>query len=98
MLSQVRDLPQSVLDVCLYHHEKYDGTGYPRRLAGTDIPVVARLSAICDVYDAMTTVRPYKRAWSQDEAIHAMLNSPGHFDPDLLKALVSEMVINGTIH
>ncbi|AHG48576.1 HD family phosphohydrolase (plasmid) [Rhizobium leguminosarum bv. trifolii CB782] len=96
MLRQVPNLSKGVLDICLYHHEKFNGTGYPRQLAGVAIPLVARIGAICDVYDALTTVRHYKRAWTQAEAIDTMINSPGHFDPDLLKAFVS-MVINGTI-
>lgn len=59
---------------------------------------VARLAAICDVYDALTTVRPYKQAWSQAEAIDMMMRSPDHFDPTLLAAFVSKMVISGTLH
>lgn len=97
MLVAVANMPKAILDICLYHHEKYDGSGYPSQLAGNSIPLVARVAAICDVYDALTTVRPYKRAWSQAEAIDTMLSSPGHFDPDLLKAFVSKMVIKGTI-
>jgi HD-GYP domain-containing protein (c-di-GMP phosphodiesterase class II) len=98
LVSSLPNTPRQVLDICLHHHEKFDGSGYPSRLAGQQIPFVARLAAICDVYDALTTVRPYKRAWSQAEAINMMMNSPGHFDPDLLAAFVSNMVISGTLH
>ncbi|MBO0144627.1 HD-GYP domain-containing protein [Agrobacterium sp. Ap1] len=98
MAKRIAGMPRPVLDICLYHHEKFDGTGYPHRLAGSAIPHVARIAAICDVYDALTSVRPYKRAWSQAEAIETMMRSTGHFDPDLMKAFVSKMVINGTIH
>ncbi|MGF9567693.1 HD-GYP domain-containing protein [Neorhizobium sp. BT27B] len=98
MAKRIAGMPRPVLDICLYHHEKFDGTGYPHRLAGSAIPHVARIAAICDVYDALTSVRPYKRAWSQAEAIETMMRSTGHFDPDLMKASVSKMVINGTIH
>ncbi|QDG94283.1 HD-GYP domain-containing protein (plasmid) [Rhizobium sp. NIBRBAC000502774] len=98
MLAGAVGMPQVVLDICLYHHEKFDGSGYLRKLVGSSIPLVARIAAICDVYDALTTVRPYKRAWSQAEAIDTMLLSAGHFDPDLLKAFVSGMIINGTLH
>ncbi|TWC78365.1 putative nucleotidyltransferase with HDIG domain [Rhizobium sp. SJZ105] len=98
LVSRLENSPQQVLDICLYHHEKFDGSGYPKGLAGSEIPYVARLAAICDVYDALTTIRPYKRAWSQGEAINVMMNSPGHFDTDLLSAFVSKMVINGTLH
>jgi hypothetical protein len=69
-----------------------------RGIAGTTIPYPARLAAICDVYDAPTTLRPYKRAWSQGEAVNLMLSSPGHFDTDLLSAFVSKMIIHGTLH
>ncbi|WP_421405415.1 HD-GYP domain-containing protein [Agrobacterium fabrum] len=96
MLKAVPNISQSVLDICLYHHEKFNGSGYPRGLLGNEIPFVARIAAICDVYEALTTVRPYKRAWTQGEAINTMLKSQGHFDPDLLKAFVSR--ISGTIH
>jgi HD-GYP domain-containing protein (c-di-GMP phosphodiesterase class II) len=98
LISAIENTPQQVLDICLYHHEKFDGTGYPRRMSGEKIPYVARIATICDVYDALTTVRPYKRAWSQTEAINLMMNSPGHFDPKLLSAFVSRMIINGTLH
>jgi putative nucleotidyltransferase with HDIG domain len=98
LVSQLGNSPQQVLDICLYHHEKFDGSGYPRGIAGTTIPYPARLAAICDVYDALTTLRPYKRAWSQGEAVNLILNSPGHFDTDLLSAFVSKMIIHGTLH
>lgn len=98
LVSKIEDTPQEVLDICLFHHEKFDGTGYPRRLVGAQIPHVARIAAICDVYDALTTIRPYKRALSQGEAIDIMMTSEGHFDHDLLSAFLSKMIINGTIH
>lgn len=91
MLKQLDSIPPVVLDICLYHHERYDGTGYPHGLKGTDIPFAARLAAVCDVYDALTTVRPYKHAWSQTEATDLMLRSPGHFDPDLLDAFILKL-------
>jgi HD-GYP domain-containing protein (c-di-GMP phosphodiesterase class II) len=97
-ISRMENSPQQVLDICLYHHEKFDGSGYPCGIASTNIPYVARLAAICDVYDALTTIRPYKRAWSQGEAVKMMMNSPRHFDPDLLPAFVSKMIMNGTLH
>lgn len=97
LLKRAEDMPQTVLDICLYHHEQYDGTGYPRGLQGKDIPHAARIAAICDVYEAMTTVRPYKRAWTQSEAISFMLDSPSHFDPELLQTFVSRMVVGGAL-
>ncbi|WP_312862857.1 HD-GYP domain-containing protein [Rhizobium sp. P28RR-XV] len=92
MLRQIEDIPKAVLDVCLYHHERFDGSGYPYGLVGAEIPEVARIAAICDVYDALTTIRPYKTAWSPREAIDAMLRSTGQFDPVLLDAFVSWIV------
>ncbi len=97
LLKRAENMPQTVLDICLYHHEQYDGTGYPRGLQGADIPRPARIAAICDVYEAMTTIRPYKRAWTQSEAIGFMLDSPGHFDPELLQNFVSRMVVGGVL-
>ena len=88
---------EAVLDICLYHHEKFDGSGHQKQLVGRDIPFVARVAAICDVYDALTTVRPYKGRMSQAEAVDLMFRSHGHFDPDLLKTFVSRMIINGAI-
>lgn len=98
MVEQIQGIEQAVLDVCLYHHEKFDGSGYPVALQGENIPYVARIAAICDVYDALTTVRPYKPAWTQGEAIDTMLSSRGHFDPELLKSFISLMIISGTVH
>ncbi|WP_183763798.1 MULTISPECIES: HD-GYP domain-containing protein [unclassified Rhizobium] len=98
LISRLDSMPLQILDICLYHHEKFDGSGYPHHLAGDEIPFMARIAAICDVYDALTTVRPYKKAWSQTEAINLMMNSPGHFDPDLLATFVSRMIIDGTLN
>ena len=64
MLLAAGSLPESALDVCLHHHEKYDGSGYPGHLAGEDISLLARMGAVCDVYDAITSNRPYKQAWN----------------------------------
>ena len=98
IVEKIEGMEQAVLDVCLYHHEKFDGSGYPVALQGESIPYVARIAAICDVYDALTTVRPYKPAWTQAKAIDTMLSSRGHFDPELLKSFISLMVISGTVH
>jgi HD-GYP domain-containing protein (c-di-GMP phosphodiesterase class II) len=98
LVSGIPNTSQQVLDICRFHHEKVDGSGYPSGLSGRDIPYVARLAAICDVYDALTTIRPYKRAWSQAEAVNVMMTSPGHFDDELLAAFVSKMVISGALH
>ncbi|MGE3843279.1 MAG: HD-GYP domain-containing protein [Vicinamibacterales bacterium] len=74
-------------DVARCHHEKWDGTGYPDKLAGTAIPLVARIAAVCDVFDALTSVRPYKKAWSNEEAFKEIRRLSGqHFDPAVAEA------------
>lgn len=71
--------------VALHHHEKWDGTGYPRGLAGDSIPLEGRIVALADVYDALTSVRPYKRAWSPEEAASYIESEAGtSFDPRLV--------------
>jgi putative two-component system response regulator len=68
-----------------YHHEKWDGTGYPHGLSGENIPFLGRVMAIADVYDALTSVRPYKKAFSHEEAFKIIMEGKGkHFDPMLV--------------
>lgn len=81
-------LPEQVLDACLQHHERYDGSGYPQRLSGKQISLFARMTAICDVYDALTSDRPYKSAWDAAAALARMVSWEGHFDHQLLQAFV----------
>ena len=67
------------------HHEKWDGSGYPNGLKGEEISIEGRIVAIADVFDALTSKRPYKQAWSVDEAISHMREQAGkHFDPQLI--------------
>ena len=76
-------------DIVYTHHEKWDGTGYPQGLRGTEIPIVGRLMAIVDVYDATTTRRLYRQPMSQDEAVAFIVKGKGtHFDPDVIDAFV----------
>lgn len=76
--------------IALTHHEKWDGSGYPAGLRGADIPLAARIVAIADVFDALTSVRPYKRAWSVDEALAHIQSQAGiHFDPELVSVFIS---------
>jgi HD-GYP domain-containing protein (c-di-GMP phosphodiesterase class II) len=78
----------AVRDVALHHHEKYDGRGYPDGLAGEAISELARIGAICDVYDAISSNRPYKKAWGPAESVQRMAGWKGHFDDYLFKAFV----------
>lgn len=72
--------------IALTHHEKWDGTGYHRGLKGEEIPLVGRITAIADVFDALTSVRPYKKAWSIEDAVALLQREAGtSFDPELVK-------------
>ncbi|MXP42529.1 DUF3391 domain-containing protein [Altererythrobacter soli] len=84
VLAQSEGMPEVALDVCRHHHEKIDGTGYPFGLAADSISEVARLGAICDVYDALTSERVYKSAVPPLEALAEMWGWKGHFDQHLL--------------
>jgi putative two-component system response regulator len=76
-------------NVALYHHEKWDGTGYPHGLKGEDIPIEARIAAICDVFDALTSPRPYKEAWPLEKTVAMIQEEAGkHFDPMLVDAFL----------
>ena len=82
------------LDVCLHHHEKMDGSGYPDKLPGDQITLFARMGAVCDVYDAITSNRPYKQGWDPAESIARMAGwAKGHFDPAIFKAFVTSLGI-----
>lgn len=78
----------AALDVCLHHHEKMDGAGYPFKLAGDQISLLARMGAVCDVYDAITSTRPYKNAWDPAGSIQRMAQWQGHFDPAVFQSFV----------
>ena len=71
--------------IALTHHEKWDGSGYPRGLKGEDIPICGRICAVCDVFDALTSERPYKKAWTVQDALAEIQHGSGkHFDPTLV--------------
>jgi HD-GYP domain-containing protein (c-di-GMP phosphodiesterase class II) len=81
---------QGALDIPYCHHEKWDGTGYPRGLQGEQIPLIARIFTVVDVWDAITSDRPYRLAWSQDRALrHIRALSGSHFDPDVVEAFLN---------
>lgn len=77
------------LDIPYCHHEKWDGTGYPRGLKGEEIPLAARSFAVVDVWDALTSDRPYRQAWSQEKALEYIRQQAGaHFDPQIVKVFL----------
>ena len=83
-----------VLDVCLHHHEKIDGSGYPERLTAEQISQFAKMGAVCDVYDAITSNRPYKAGWDPAESIRKMTEwCDGHFDMRIFQAFVKSIGI-----
>jgi putative two-component system response regulator len=78
--------------IALTHHEKWDGTGYPRGLRGEDIPIHGRIVALADVFDALTSRRPYKDAWPLDKTVAFIREqSSKHFDPQLVEQFLSRM-------
>lgn len=92
MLQDLHFLPAETLDLVRYHHERWDGTGYPSGLRGQDIPETARVFTIIDVYDALTNARPYKPAWTKERALQEIRNGAGRqFDPHYVDAFVRMM-------
>ncbi len=92
-----RDVAPIVLDVCLHHHEKTDGSGYPKGLKGDEISLFAKMGAVCDVYDAITSNRPYKAGWDPAESLRKMAEwSNGHFDVGVFQAFVKSLGIYPT--
>ncbi|OPY63703.1 MAG: Cyclic di-GMP phosphodiesterase response regulator RpfG [Pelotomaculum sp. PtaU1.Bin065] len=87
------DLSVVVMAV-LYHHERMDGSGYPDGLSGENIPITSRIIAVADAFDAMTTDRPYRRAFSKELALQEIIRCAGkHFDPEIVN-LFSKILIN----
>ncbi|MGK2962134.1 MAG: HD domain-containing phosphohydrolase [Gemmatimonadaceae bacterium] len=82
---------QTAAIVARYHHERFDGTGYPDRLSGQAIPLAARIVAVADVFDALAHDRPYRKAWPEEAAIELIIEGSGtHFDPAVVEAFMSE--------
>ena len=80
------------LNIPYYHHEKWDGTGYPHKLKGDAIPLEARIFAIIDVYDALSHDRPYRKAWPKQKVIEYILAESGkHFDPVVVEIFIKEI-------
>ncbi len=94
LLLEGQGVDEVALDVCLHHHEKMDGSGYPDRLNQDNISLFAKMGAVCDVYDAITSNRPYKNGWDPAESLRKMAEwSKGHFDPVVFQAFVKSVGI-----
>lgn len=93
MLKASPNVDAVALDVVLHHHEKMDGSGYPERLKGDEISLYAKMGAVCDVYDAITSNRPYKTGWDPAESLRKMAEWAGHFDKPVFQAFVKSMGI-----
>ncbi len=93
MLVQSNITDEVVLDVCLHHHEKVNGMGYPHKLKADEISLFAKMGAVCDVYDAVTSNRPYKDGWEPGVSLHRMAQWAEHFDDIVFKAFVKSIGI-----
>ncbi|WP_153109507.1 HD-GYP domain-containing protein [Propionivibrio limicola] len=97
LLKDNPDIDPIVLDVVLHHHEKTDGSGYPKGLKDEEISLFAKMGAVCDVYDAITSNRPYKAGWDPAESLRKMAEwANGHFDPTVFQAFVKSLGIYPT--
>jgi HD-GYP domain-containing protein (c-di-GMP phosphodiesterase class II) len=98
LLSPIRYL-RNALDIPYCHHEKWDGTGYPRGLRGDEIPLMARIFSVVDVWDALTSDRPYRPAWTEAATLqHIQSLSGTHFDPQVVKIMLEsgELGVQGS--
>jgi putative nucleotidyltransferase with HDIG domain len=94
MLRKSSRFEAPVLDAVLHHHEKIDGSGYPKGQTGDEIGVLAKMAAVCDVYDAITSNRPYKAGWDPADSLRKMAEwASGHFDPAIFQAFVKSIGI-----
>lgn len=93
LLLEGSSVSEMTRDVCLHHHEKIDGSGYPKGLNGETMSLYAKMGAVCDVYDAVTSNRPYKAGWDPAESIKRMAEWKGHFDPAVFQAFVKSLGI-----
>ncbi|MCP3875631.1 MAG: response regulator [Desulfobacteraceae bacterium] len=88
-VTQTPDFIKMAQDIVYFHHEKWDGTGYPKNLSGNDIPLASRLMAVADVYDALVSNRVYRPAFPHDKAVEIIMDGHGsHFDPDIADAFI----------
>lgn len=94
LLQSSESIDDIALDVALHHHEKTDGSGYPEGLKDNEISLYAKMGAVCDVYDAITSNRPYKAGWDPAESLRRMAEwANGHFDPTVFQAFVKSLGI-----
>lgn len=93
LLLEGRGASPEMLDVCLHHHEKIDGSGYPEKLVDAQISQLAKMGAVCDVYDAISSNRPYKSGWDPSESLRRMAEWKGHFDNKIFQAFVKSLGI-----
>jgi HD-GYP domain-containing protein (c-di-GMP phosphodiesterase class II) len=95
MLSPIHYL-RLALDIPYCHHEKWDGSGYPRGLKSEQIPLVARIFAVVDVWDALTSDRPYRAAWPEEKVLDYIRSLSGtHFDPQVVKICLESGLLKG---
>ena len=88
LLSRIPFLEKSI-DIPYCHHERWDGSGYPRGLKGKEIPLAARIFSVIDVWDAVQSDRPYNHAWSREDTVHYLREQSGkHFDPECIEAFL----------
>jgi putative nucleotidyltransferase with HDIG domain len=96
MLQEGQGANEVAMDVCLHHHERIDGRGYPHRLSGERLSTYARMGAVCDVYDAITSNRPYKAGWDPSQSISRMASWQGQFDGTIFQHFVRSLGIYPT--
>jgi len=96
LLQEAHGASADAMDVCLHHHERVDGTGYPHRLPVDKLSTLVRMGSICDVYDAITSDRPYKKGWDPAESIGQMASWKGQFDPAIFATFVKSVGIYPT--
>jgi len=93
LLQEANGTPEDAMEVCLHHHERFDGGGYPHKLPSDCLSQLVRMGSICDVYDAITSDRPYKKGWDPAESIGMMASWKGQFDPAVFATFVKSVGI-----
>jgi HD-GYP domain-containing protein (c-di-GMP phosphodiesterase class II) len=96
LLQDARGTVPEAMDVCLHHHERFDGGGYPHKLPNDKLNLLVRMGSICDVYDAITSNRPYKMGWDPADSIGKMASWKGQFDPAIFASFVKSVGIYPT--